>query len=164
MPGQKSQGGCYVLSLLRSILHRNCSNRKSKTSFISNGYVSGHVSEISAAGDYVTFDLIDKPLLIVRDKDNNVRAYSNVCRHRSTVLATGAGNRSAFSCPYHAWTYDLSGCLRSAPHMDKDKVAGICLPEYPVEIWQGLIFVSVNPDVEPLSPRLEALAERMSAL
>ena len=120
----------------------------------------GHVSEISAAGDYVTFDLIDKPLLIVRDKDNNVRAYSNVCRHRSTVLATGAGNRSAFSCPYHAWTYDLSGCLRSAPHMDKDKVAGICLPEYPVEIWQGLIFVSVNPDVEPLAPQLEVLAER----
>ena len=120
----------------------------------------GHVSEISAAGDYVTFDLIDKPLLIVRDKDNNVRAYSNVCRHRSTVLATGAGNRSAFSCPYHAWTYDLSGCLRSAPHMDKDKVAGICLPEYPVEIWQGLIFVSINPDVEPLAPQLEVLAER----
>ena len=53
---------------------------------------TGHVSEISAAGDYFTFDLVDKPLLIVRDKDNNVRAYSNVCRHRGTLLAAGAGN------------------------------------------------------------------------
>ena len=123
---------------------------------------AGHISEISAAGDYFTFDLVDKPLLIVRDNDNNVRAYSNVCRHRGTLLAVGAGNKSMFSCPYHAWTYDLSGCLRSAPHMDKDKVAGIYLPEYPVEIWQGLIFVSVNPDVDPLSPQLEVLAERMS--
>ena len=123
---------------------------------------AGHVSEISAAGDYFTFDLVDKPLLIVRDSENKVRAYSNVCRHRGTLLATGTGNRSAFSCPYHAWTYDLSGCLRSAPYMDKDKVTGIYLPEYPVETWQGFIFVSVNPDVEPLSPRLEVLAERMS--
>ena len=123
---------------------------------------AGHLSEISAAGDYFTFDLVDKPLLIVRDKDNNVRAYSNVCRHRGTLLAVGSGNRSMFTCPYHAWTYDLGGRLRSAPHMDKDAVAGICLPEYPVETWQGFIFVSVDPDVAPLSPQLEALAERTS--
>ena len=123
---------------------------------------AGHVSEIGAAGDYFTFDLVDKPLLIVRDKDNKVRAYSNVCRHRGTLLAAGTGNSSAFTCPYHAWTYDLGGRLRSAPHMDKAEVAGVCLPEYPVETWQGFIFVSVNPDVAPLSPRLEALAERTS--
>ena len=121
---------------------------------------AGHVSEIGAAGDYFTFDLVDKPLLIVRDKNNNVRAYSNVCRHRATVLAVGTGNRSMFTCPYHGWTYDLDGHLRSAPYMDKDAVTGICLPEYPVEIWQGFIFVSVDPDVAPLSPRLKTLAER----
>ena len=130
--------------------------------FYGHWICAGHVSEISAAGDYFTFDLVDKPLLIVRDIDDNVRAYSNVCRHRGTLLAAGAGNSSVFTCPYHAWTYDLDGRLRAAPHMDMDKVTGICLPEYPVETWQGFIFVSVNPAVEPLSPRLEALAERTS--
>lgn len=106
---------------------------------------------------------MDKPVLIVRDKAGEIRAFSNVCRHRSTILASGSGNRKLFTCPYHAWPYDLNGCLRAAPYMDKEQVKNISLPEYRVEIWQGLIFVSLHPEADPLALRLEKLEARMSA-
>ena len=122
----------------------------------------GHVSELKEPGDFVTFDIIDKPVLAVCDQTGRIRAYSNVCRHRATVLAAGSGNRKTFTCPYHAWTYDLDGHLRAAPYMDKELVKDISLPEYVVEVWQGLVFVNLDPEAEPLAPRLAELTERMS--
>ena len=123
---------------------------------------AGHVSEFQAPGDYLTFDIVDKPVLVVRDDDGGIRAFSNICRHRGTVLASGRGNSRLFSCPYHAWTYDLTGCLRNAPYMDKEKVLGITLSEYPVELWQGLVFVSINENAAPLAPRLADLEKNIS--
>lgn len=123
---------------------------------------AGHVSELHSPGDYLTFDIVDKPVLIVCDEAGKIRAFSNVCRHRGTVLASGSGKRRVFTCPYHAWSYDLSGSLRNAPYMDQEKVQGIALPEYCVEIWQGLVFINLDPEAEPLAPRLEKLEERIS--
>lgn len=80
----------------------------------------GHVSELQNPGDYLTFDIVDKPVLIVRGETGKIRAYSNVCRHRGTVIASGNGSCKLFSCPYHAWSYDLNGRLRAAPFMDED--------------------------------------------
>jgi phenylpropionate dioxygenase-like ring-hydroxylating dioxygenase large terminal subunit len=56
------------------------------------------------------------PILAVRGADGVVRAFRNACRHRGAQLVDGAGCRSAFSCPYHAWTYGLDGALRGVPH------------------------------------------------
>ena len=123
---------------------------------------AGHVSELQQPGDYLAFDIVDKPVLIVCDETGKIRAFSNVCRHRGTVLASGSGKQKIFTCPYHAWSYDLNGCLRTAPYMDKEHVQDITLPEYRIEIWQGLIFVSLNADVEPLAPRLGKVAGQIS--
>ena len=122
----------------------------------------GHASQLREPGDYLTFDIVGKPVLVVRDTAAKLRAFSNVCRHRGAELAAGSGRRRSFSCPYHAWIYDLDGRLRGAPHMEESDLEGICLPEYQLENWHGLLFVNLDPAAEPLAPRIEDLAERFS--
>ena len=123
---------------------------------------AGHVSELREPGNYLTFDIVDKPVLVVRNEDGDIRAYSNVCRHRAAVLVSGSGKEKLFSCPYHAWAYDLNGCLRAAPHMNKEDVKDISLPRYRVEVWQGLVFVNLDSEAEALAPRLEKLEEHVA--
>ena len=66
-------------------------------------------------GDYRTDDYAGVPMLIARGRDGHLRAFLNVCRHRGAKVACGQGKASVFSCPYHAWTYDLEGKLRGIP-------------------------------------------------
>ncbi|MGB8551216.1 MAG: aromatic ring-hydroxylating dioxygenase subunit alpha, partial [Xanthobacteraceae bacterium] len=54
--------------------------------------------------------------LIVRGRDNQLRGFLNVCRHRGAQVAKGCGEARVFSCPYHAWTYDLAGQVTGIPH------------------------------------------------
>jgi choline monooxygenase len=120
----------------------------------------GRVDEIPKSGDYFTTELVDEPLLVVRGKDGNVRVLSNVCRHRSSVIAEGDGNTKNFVCPYHAWTYATDGQLLRAPYMDQVKgfdVKGCRLPEFATEIWGGFIYVNLDGKAKPLAPRLKAL-------
>lgn len=120
----------------------------------------GRVDEIPNIGDYITADIVGEQLLIVRDNDNEIRVMSNVCRHRSSMIASGRGNKKRFTCPYHAWSYDNDGQLLSAPYMDRvegfDKKS--CkLPSFNTEIWQGFIFVNLDGKAKALSPQLEGL-------
>lgn len=117
----------------------------------------GHISELGRSGDYLTFDLVGHPVLVVRDNSDELRAFSNVCRHRSARLVDGSGNARLLVCPYHAWTYELSGKLRGAPFMVPERVQDVCLNALRLEVWQGLIFVNLDEHAEPLAPRLEAL-------
>ena len=120
----------------------------------------GRVDEIPKRGDYFTTALIDEPLIVVRGKDDEVRVLSNVCRHRSSVIAEGEGNTKNFVCPYHAWTYATDGQLLRAPHMDQIKgfdVKGCHLPSFATEIWHGFIYVNLDGKAKPLAPRLKSL-------
>lgn len=131
-----------------------------------------HVSDIPNPGDYYRFDLLDEPLIVVRDDTGEVRAYSNVCRHRAARLLDGEGGGprghcagGVIRCPYHAWTYDLDGRLKSMPRASS--YAGFdarsCrLPEFPVDLWMGFVFVAIDPATprvsELMSPFQESLA------
>src|SRR5580704_9755800 len=65
-----------------------------------------HESEVHSAGDYFTTTLFGSPLLIVRGKDDVVRAFYNTCRHRgSQVVGTACGHATSFRCPYHFWVF-----------------------------------------------------------
>src|SRR6201994_3785918 len=75
----------------------------------------GFASEWSAAGSFRTDDYAGVPILIVRGRDNKLRAFLNVCRHRGAKVAQGCGSARLFSCPYHAWTYDLAGRVTGIP-------------------------------------------------
>ena len=75
-----------------------------------------HSNDIPNNGDFVTWDLIGERALVIRGADGKVRAFHNLCKHRgSRVLAAEAGTcRSAITCPFHGWTYNLDGTLRGA--------------------------------------------------
>ena len=66
-------------------------------------------------GDYVTGRVSRVPVLVVRGGDGVLRGFLNVCRHRGSLVASADGNAPRLRCPYHAWTYNLDGTLRSAP-------------------------------------------------
>src|SRR5437868_716759 len=93
----------------------------------------GHHSQIESAGDYFLVSVPPSPdsaatqesLIIIRDKNEKIHGFYNVCRHRGTRLKEHGGDKavcahtSAIQCPYHAWTYGLDGRLIGAPHMDE---------------------------------------------
>jgi phenylpropionate dioxygenase-like ring-hydroxylating dioxygenase large terminal subunit len=122
----------------------------------------GHHSNIPDPGDYFSIEVNGEPLLVVRGKDDQIRVLSAVCRHRGHVLGEAQGKATSFTCPFHAWTYDLNGTLISAPEMsgtlpfaELQKTA--CLPSFRTEIWNGFIFVNMAGDAEPLGPRIKGL-------
>ncbi|MBK0398174.1 aromatic ring-hydroxylating dioxygenase subunit alpha [Limibaculum sp. M0105] len=120
----------------------------------------GRADEIPEPGDFMTYDILGEPVVAIRGEDGAIRALSNVCRHRAMPILEGKGRARRMVCPYHAWTYDAQGQLIGAPHLqhrtDFDKRA--CrLPEFRCEVWQGFVFVTLDPDTPPLAPRLAPL-------
>src|SRR5690349_21311867 len=117
----------------------------------------GRVDEIPAAGDYFTVDLFGDSIIVLRDREGGIRAFANTCRHRGTRLVNGSGNCRGFACPYHAWSYSLSGRLIGAPGMDG--VAGFSTADYPLflvrlEAWGGFMFANLDGRAVPLYTHL----------
>ncbi len=114
---------------------------------------AGRAAEVSEPGAYLAVDAGGVPILVVRDRDGVLRAFLNVCRHRGAVLADGCGRRETIQCRYHAWTYDLDGSLRAAPRADREArfdAAEWSLLPASAGIWGPFLFVSPDPDAEPL--------------
>lgn len=108
----------------------------------------GFSSEWAGAGAFRTDDYAGVPMLIARGRDGELRAFLNVCRHRGAQVAQGCGQARAFSCPYHAWTYDLSGRLMGVP--DERSFPGVreqrpSLVELPLCEKHGLVWVIPSP-------------------
>jgi phenylpropionate dioxygenase-like ring-hydroxylating dioxygenase large terminal subunit len=127
----------------------------------------GHVAQIPNVGDYFTQEVLGEPMVIVRGEDR-VRALSSVCLHRWAPVVSGTGNARILSCPFHKWGYALDGQLLGAPFMDQAEgfAPKECrLPEFRSEIVAdlGLIFVTFNPDISPISERIESLCARARA-
>ncbi|HWO26320.1 MAG TPA: SRPBCC family protein [Kofleriaceae bacterium] len=124
----------------------------------------GHASQLPAPGDFITHDATGAPLLVVRTDDGAVAAYLNVCRHRGTrVEAAPCGQRKAFVCPYHAWSYGRDGRLLGVPH--EDGFAGLDrdargLVRVPAGVAAGFVFVRPRPpapgEALDLGPELAA--------
>ena len=95
-------------------------------------------------------DVAEGAETLARDRDGALRAMSNVCRHRMSILLEGRGHVRAITCPYHAWTYNLDGSLRGAPAMDMN--TSFCkeasgLPAVRCVDWKGWIMVTLDPDL-----------------
>jgi phenylpropionate dioxygenase-like ring-hydroxylating dioxygenase large terminal subunit len=123
----------------------------------------GHVSELKEPGDYVSQTVAGEPIVAVRGKDGELRAFSNVCRHRGARVADGAGNcGKALRCPYHGWTYGLDGKLLGVPEKSGfpgfDKDANGLWP-LSCGVAAGFVFANLDPDPEPLHEVLGPFAE-----
>ncbi len=126
----------------------------------------GRAEQLAEPGSFCTSAVGGEPIVVVRGKDNEIRAFSNVCRHRAGPVASGEGKRPAFVCGYHGWSYTLDGRLMSTPEFDGVEAfdrGSVCLPQYRVDRLGSLVFVNLDAAAVPLrevygeiAPLLEA--------
>ena len=95
-----------------------------------------HVERLRAPGQYVAGEVAGMPVVVVRGADGGLRAFYNVCRHRAHELVRGSGQARSIVCPYHAWTYDLTGRLVGARHT-RDLVDFDLIPKGPTRLTVG---------------------------
>ncbi|MEN0087960.1 MAG: aromatic ring-hydroxylating dioxygenase subunit alpha, partial [Pseudomonadota bacterium] len=112
-----------------------------------------HASDLPEPGSYFAFEIAGESLFAVRGKDNQIRVFYNVCQHRAHQLVEGSGKSRVVVCPYHAWTYELTGQLRAGPNIgaveDFDK-SDVCLTEVRCEELVGFLFVNLDNNAKPI--------------
>jgi choline monooxygenase len=120
-----------------------------QTVFSKNWLLAGRRDQLQKPGQYVTTDIGTEPIVVVRDNDGTLRAFFNVCRHHAAAVMTEPeGSAPHLRCPYHGWTYSLTGELRGTPDF-----AGVCAFErqnnglVPVQVakWENWVFVNLSP-------------------
>jgi nitrite reductase/ring-hydroxylating ferredoxin subunit len=116
----------------------------------------GHAGRVPEPSSYFACETGGLPTLVVRDQEGELRAFLNVCRHRGAeVVSGGHGRRETLQCPYHAWTYDLDGRLRSAPRSDEAELGDLRLFPLRLEAWGPFLFVNADPAAKPLAIGVE---------
>jgi phenylpropionate dioxygenase-like ring-hydroxylating dioxygenase large terminal subunit len=121
--------------------------------------------ELREVGAYVTYDIYDESVIVVRQADNGIGAFYNVCQHRGRRLAEGCGTTKRFRCKFHGWQYELNGknchvTQRTDWHGLLDDV-DIALKPVRVDVWGGFVFVNLNPNAEPLREYLESVPDAL---
>ena len=133
----------------------------------------GRVEEIPEVGGYLTYDILDDSIIVVRTGPNEFTAHHNVCMHRGRRLVDtpdGAKNacgkaRKSFVCGFHGWTYGLDGACTHIREQDDWKGAltpqNTHLAPVQVDTWGGWLFINMDPDWEPLADYLFPAAKML---
>ena len=131
--------------------------------FYRNWVYVGRTERVSKPGTWLRVEIADESILVVRGKDDELRAFYNVCRHRGSRICDDEQGevRSHLRCPYHAWGYALDGTLVTTPMIEKDEIDRASTSLWPVhvDVWAGFVFVNLSRE-EP-RPLLEHLADQM---
>lgn len=112
---------------------------------------------------FFTAEVVGEPVVVVRDKQGVLRAFSNVCRHRAGPIAQGCGSKNVLRCAYHGWTYTLDGRLIGTPDVegaeffDRSTMGMVPLR---CETWEQFIFVNFDRQAEPLAAFLGQIPEQ----
>lgn len=128
----------------------------------------GRTEQLAQPGSYVLYERLGESVIVVHSRDGVLRAFVNMCRHRGTKLCEVPGQFSeTIQCPYHAWTWSTDGRLLGAPHMNE--VEGFDKREFPLlslplAEWEGFVFVSFDPAVEPFAKAFAPVYERFRHL
>ncbi len=139
--------------------------------FKNNWTMIGVASSVPNPGDAKPFNLLGIPILIVRNKENEVKVFHNVCSHRGFKLVDQECKlKNVIRCPYHSWTYDFNGKLTVTPHiggLGKHEVEGFDknnsnLKEIKSNIWMDLIFININSNAKPFEDFIKPLEDRWS--
>ena len=121
------------------------------------------VDHVAEPGDYFECRVGPYSVLVVRDDDNQLRAFQNVCRHRGNIICQGAGGGlTELRCVYHRWSWDLQGKLREVP--SRKGFGTLRNDDFPllaaqVDTWGRLVFINLDLDAMPLADYLEGMPD-----
>jgi choline monooxygenase len=128
--------------------------KKECNTVMSDGWLFvGFVHELKKPGDVNPLFIADKPILLVKDNNNKITAFHNVCSHRCLKLVDEKKNvGKIIRCPYHSWSYDLEGRLKAAPHIggtNEHQPKGFNFSDHglkkiKIHIWHDWIFINFN--------------------
>lgn len=132
----------------------------------------GRQEDIPEVGNYITYEVLDDSLVIVRTAEDRIQAYHNVCPHRGRKLVdtpkgerNGKGFRNQFICAYHGWRFNLDGENTHIPHQEDWKGAldqqCASLSKVTTDTWGGWIWINMDPDCEPLLDYLDPSARML---
>lgn len=127
----------------------------------------GHVGELEEPGRYFARQVGGMPLVLVRDREGELRAFVNVCRHRGAPVAKGDGKRETLQCGYHAWTYGLDGSLLAAPRSEREpgfEAGELSLLPAQAGVWGPFVFANPDPDAPSLEQTLRNLPELVASV
>ena len=133
---------------------------------------AGRADELAKPGDGRPVEIAGRPLILLRNRNGEIKAFHNVCSHRNALLAREPfGGRPTITCPYHSWTYDLDGRLMRTPHIGGQDIhqcegidrAELGLRPVRLENWAGLLFVNLTGDAPSLANWLKPLTDRWQA-
>ena len=139
--------------------------------FFNNWIVVGVSSSVPEVGDTKPFNLMGISLLILRDKNNKIRVFHNVCSHRGMILVNEECKlKNTIRCPYHSWSYNFNGELIATPHvggMNIHETEGFIksksnLKEVSTYVWMDLIFINVNKNKKDFEESIEPLEKQWS--
>ena len=122
----------------------------------------GRDEELVRPGDHLVYDIVDMSIIVMRGDDGQLRGFHNSCLHRGRALRMSGGKVNQLKCPYHGFTWDLKGELKSMPTTWDFKHLNPCqqqLPQVKVEVWAGFIFINPDLDAAPLAEHLDVLPE-----
>ena len=132
------------------------------TLFARSWLCAGHVSQLAAPGDFITQEVGEDGVVILRDRKGVLRGFYNVCQHRAHRLLEGEGRVSAvITCPYHTWAYGLDGALRTAPGTESlpdFDPAAFGLKPVRVEELCGFVFFNLDPAAPAMAAGLAPFA------
>lgn len=134
--------------------------------FQRNWQFVGRVEQVAQAGQYFCYEGCGGSVIVVRARDNRLRAFANSCRHRGSRLLRGSGSCKRIVCPYHSWSYRLDGELNGVPGMQETRdfdVRDYPLLELPLETWGGFIFIHYGATPASLSSHLGNMPEQFAS-
>ncbi len=134
--------------------------------FLHHWQYAGREEQAAVPGQYFCHDGPNGPVIVVRGKDGQLRAFANSCRHRGSRLLSGSGQCKRIVCPYHSWTYHLDGSLAGAPGMEGVNdfaPADYPLLQLPLDTWAGFVFVHYQDSPPPLPTHLGNMPAKFAA-
>ena len=127
--------------------------------------------DVQSPGDLFPVQAAGQPLVVLRDQQQNIRVFHNICRHRGTKLVDSpCSNKKQIVCPYHAWAYGLDGQLNVAPNFHGPESTNRLpfakgtqdLVEVRSAVWNHVVMVNLSGDAMPIEQWTESLNKRWS--
>ncbi|MBM3571598.1 MAG: aromatic ring-hydroxylating dioxygenase subunit alpha, partial [Alphaproteobacteria bacterium] len=129
--------------------------------------IAGRADQVAVPGAYFTCTVGREPLVVARGQDGQIRAFSNVCRHRGGPVARGEGVLPVLHCAYHGWTYNLDGSLRHARELgpvENFDPRAACLPPAQVTVVGPFVLVNLGREASPVDRFLGDFPEALARI